>query len=188
MDARQIKKTSKFLSLILRHQPQTVGIKLDDAGWVDVDVLLQAVSEHNGPLSREALEEVVVSNDKQRFAFSDDGQRIRANQGHSVKIDLGYQAVQPPDVLYHGAPDKFVDAILKEGLKKMKRHHVHLHTDRETCLAVGQRRGRPVLLGIQAQAMFADGHEFFRSENGVWLTDHVPAQFIGVEPSEEESR
>ena len=178
MDEKERKKISKFLSLVLRHQPETIGIELDAAGWVDVDVLLPAMSYHNPDIARETLEEVVRTNDKARFAFSEDGTRIRANQGHSVEIDLGYQPALPPEILFHGTSQQFVESIAGEGLIKMKRHHVHLHVNVTTSTAVGQRRGKPVLLKVRALEMHQAGHKFFVTPNNVWLTDHVPASYI----------
>lgn len=180
MNTQTTKRISKFLSLVLRHQPQTIGIELDSSGWVDVAVLLTAMNEHPAgkPLSAEVLDEVVTSNDKQRFEFSPDRKRIRARQGHSVDVDLGYQPATPPETLLHGTPDRFVSSIRASGLKKMKRHHVHMHVDTETSLSVGARRGKPVLLKIRAGEMHQSGHKFFVTENNVWLTDHVPPEFI----------
>ncbi len=163
---------------MLRHEPEAIGIELDQSGWVEVETLLAALARAGKNISPEALDEVVATNDKQRFAFSDDGRRIRASQGHSVEVDLDYQPATPPETLYHGTPRQFVDAILREGLRKMQRHHVHLHTDIETSSAVGSRRGKPVLLQVAALKMHEAGHEFFVTPNGVWLTDHVPPEFI----------
>ncbi|MEK6249567.1 MAG: RNA 2'-phosphotransferase [Planctomycetales bacterium] len=148
MNERELKKKSKFLSLVLRHQPETIGIELDEAGWVDVDVLMSALASHSRGMSRAVLDEVVRTNDKQRFSFNEDSTCIRANQGHSVKIELGYELAAPPEVLFHGTPRQFVETIMEEGLKKMNRHHVHLHVDLETSTAVGRRRGKPVLLEV----------------------------------------
>ncbi|MCR9120134.1 MAG: RNA 2'-phosphotransferase [bacterium] len=178
MNEKERKKKSKFLSLVLRHQPEKIGIELDNAGWVSVDVLLAALSRHKRGMSRATLNEVVATNDKKRFAFSDDGKQIRASQGHSVEIELGYQPATPPEILYHGTPQQFTEIIAAEGLTKMKRHHVHLHLDIATSTAVGQRRGKPVLLAIRAIEMHNGGHEFFVTPNDVWLTDHVPPEFI----------
>jgi len=178
MNTNNTKRTSKFLSLVLRHQPEKIGIQLDEAGWVDVDVLLKAMAKHGKRISRETLDHVVETNDKRRFAYGDDGRRIRANQGHSVEVDLGYKTAQPPEILLHGTPDRFVADIMRDGLKKMKRHHVHLHTNEATATTVGSRRGKPVLLKIRAREMADNGHEFFVTPNDVWLTDSVPAEFI----------
>jgi putative RNA 2'-phosphotransferase len=178
MHEKYIRRTSKFLSLVLRHQPEKIGIRLDEAGWVDVDVLLEAMARRGKRISRETLENVVRTNDKQRFSLSEDGRRIRANQGHTVDVALGYATADPPEILLHGTPTRFLDAIRREGLKKMKRHHVHLHVDEATAIAVGTRRGKPVLLKVWARDMARRGHEFFVTPNNVWLTDHVPPEFI----------
>lgn len=178
MNEQNLKKKSKFLSWVLRHQPETIGIELDEAGWVEVDVLMAALTHHGRGMSRETLQTVVETNDKQRFSFNDDGTRIRANQGHSIEIELGYEPAVPPDLLYHGTPSQSVEAIRQGGLKKMKRHHVHLHLDIATSTAVGQRRGKPMLLVIKAGKMHRLGHDFFVTPNHVWLTDNVPAEFI----------
>ena len=178
MNPKTEKRTSKFLSLVLRHQPQTIGIELDEAGWVDVETLLTALGKHGKPISRDALEQVVRNNDKQRFAFSPDGNQIRANQGHSVEVELEYEPSTPPKFLLHGTPAKFVAAIRAGGLKKMNRHHVHLHASDEVATAVASRRGAPVLLRVRSEEMHRDGHEFFVSRNDVWLVDHVPANYI----------
>ncbi|MBN1911918.1 MAG: RNA 2'-phosphotransferase, partial [Pirellulales bacterium] len=171
MNEKTTKQISKFLSLVLRHQPEKIGIELDEAGWVDVDELLGAAAQHGMRISRETLDLVVHTNDKRRFSFSEDGRRIRANQGHSVEVDLGYEPADPPEVLLHGTPTRFVDTIRREGLKKMNRHHVHLHVNVATAAAVGARRGKPVLLRIRARQMAHDGHAFFVTPNDVWLTD-----------------
>jgi len=178
MDEKDTKRTSKFLSLVLRHQPEKIGIHLDEAGWVDVDVLLKAMARHGKQLSRETLDHVVRTNDKRRFSLSEDGRRIRANQGHSIEVELGYAPAEPPEILLHGTPTRFLDAIRREGLKRMKRHHVHLHVDEATATAVGTRRGKPVLLRVRARDMAGQGHEFFVTPNNVWLTDRVPPEFI----------
>ncbi|NNE01427.1 MAG: RNA 2'-phosphotransferase [Pirellulaceae bacterium] len=178
MNTKEQKKISKFLSLVLRHRPEKIGIALDDAGWVDVDVLLTAINQHSRALTLDQLECVVRENDKQRFIFSDDQQRIRANQGHSVPVDLDHESAVPPDVLLHGTPERFVAAIAKQGLEKMQRHHVHLHADSAVANAVGARRGKAVLLRIRSGEMHRAGHRFWVTPNQVWLVDHVPAEFI----------
>lgn len=180
MNNRSIVRTSKFLSLVLRHKPQTIGIQLDEAGWVKVDTLLEALNQHPAGkfISRETLNTVVANNDKQRFCFSDDGTRIRARQGHSVDVDLGYERAKPPETLFHGTPKQFVASIRESGLKKMNRHHVHLHADVETSRLVGARRGEPVLLTIHAGEMHRREYMFYVTENNVWLTDHVLVEFI----------
>ncbi|MNC25497.1 RNA 2'-phosphotransferase [compost metagenome] len=172
------KQTSKFLSLVLRHEPGKIGLNLDGQGWANVDELLQKLHAHGQVLDRGGLQDIVATCSKQRFALSDDGQRIRANQGHSITVDLGLVPVEPPPWLYHGTVSRFVGAIREQGLRPGERQHVHLSLDRETAHQVGARRGAPVILSVHAGRMHADGHVFHRSANGVWLTDHVPPQYI----------
>jgi putative RNA 2'-phosphotransferase len=181
VNEKETVKTSKFLSLILRHQPERVGLKLDGAGWVNVNELLEAMNRHGVSLSLEELKHVVATNDKRRFEFSADGLKIRASQGHSVEIDLQYQPEVPPEFLYHGTPEKFVESIRALGLNKGERHDVHLSPDAATATKVGQRRGRPVVLKIRAGDMHRAGHVFRRSANNVWLVEHVPVEFIEFE-------
>lgn len=176
MNADRTKQISKFLSLVLRHEPETVGLKLDEAGWVPVDELLDAVTAHGHRLSMEQLQEVVDTNDKKRFTIQDGF--IRANQGHSVPVDLQLPEAEPPEHLYHGTVPRFLERIREKGLLKGERHDVHLSPDRETALKVGQRRGLPYILTVKAKQMHADGFRFYLSANGVWLTDHVPPQYI----------
>jgi len=173
-------QTSKFLSLVLRHDPAKVGIVLDDAGWTDVAALLDALARHGHPLSRAELDDLVRTSDKQRYALSPDGARIRANQGHTVDVELDLPQATPPARLYHGTVAEFLDSIRAKGLVKGARHHVHMSADVETAKKVGGRRGKPVILVIRAEEMAAAGHVFFRSANGVWLTDHVPPMFLEV--------
>ena len=160
-------RVSKFLSLVLRHDPARIGITLDDAGWTDVDALLAACAAHGVAITRAQLDEVVATSDKKRYALSDDGARIRANQGHSVPVSLGLPASTPPEVLYHGTVDAALAGIRAEGIKKGSRHDVHLSADVETAEKVGGRRGKSVILTIRAGAMAEAGHVFYRSENGV---------------------
>lgn len=171
-------RTSKFLSLVLRHDPAKIGIVLDDAGWTDVATLLERLAAHGHALTRAELAEVVATSDKQRFALSPDGERIRANQGHSVEVELDLPQVVPPEKLYHGTVADFLDSIRAKGLIKGARHHVHMSADTETAAKVGGRRGKPVILIVRSGEMAAAGHVFFRSANGVWLTDHVPPAFL----------
>lgn len=173
-------RISKFLSLVLRHEPERIGITLDSAGWTDVDALIAACAKHGVEFSVAELEAVVANSDKQRFALTADGRRIRANQGHSVAVELELSPAAPPDVLYHGTVERFLAAILAQGLIKGERHHVHLAADLETANRVGARRGVPIVLGVRAAAMAAAGHAFFVSANGVWLTEHVPPAFLDV--------
>ncbi len=172
------RELSKFLSFVLRHQPQAIGLELGDGGWVSIAELLSALLRHGKPVERELLEQLVRSSDKQRFAFSADGSAIRANQGHSVPIDLGLASIAPPQWLFHGTVERFIMSIRRQGLLKGERHHVHLADTRELGLAVGRRRGKPLLLEVESARMAAEGHAFFRSQNGVWLTEHVPVRFI----------
>jgi putative RNA 2'-phosphotransferase len=171
-------RTSKFLSLVLRHDPARIGITLDEAGWTDVDGLLAAAAAHGVRLTRDELHELVAASDKQRFALSPDGARIRANQGHSVDVDLQLPPREPPERLYHGTVEAALDGIREHGLVRGARHHVHLSADVATATKVGSRRGAPVILTIRAADMHAAGHVFYRSENGVWLTEQVPPRFI----------
>jgi putative RNA 2'-phosphotransferase len=163
---------------VLRHEPGLIGISLDSAGWVSVEELLRACRAHGRALGLGELRAVVEANDKRRFSFSEDGSRIRANQGHSVPVELGYAAAEPPEVLYHGTVEKFLPSIMGEGLTRGARHHVHLSRDVETASKVGGRRGRPVVLKVESGRMHRDGHEFFLSANGVWLTERVPTEYL----------
>jgi putative RNA 2'-phosphotransferase len=180
MDAKRRVTVSKYLSKHLRHTPERLGLTLTPGGWVEVESLLAACAAEGFPVSEEELGEVVATSDKQRFAFDPSGLLVRANQGHSTPVDLQLEAVTPPDVLYHGTPAERVDVILTEGLKKMARHHVHLSATVESARTVGARRGRPVVLVVSAGAMSRAGLTFYRSANGVWLTDSVPPQFLRV--------
>ncbi len=178
-----LKPASKFLSLVLRHKPGDIGIVLDEQGWTDCQALIEAANRHGMKLDRATLEEIVRTSDKQRFALNPDGTRIRANQGHSVSVDLALAPQIPPEFLHHGTVGPFLDSIRRDGLQKGRRHHVHLSPDAATASKVGERRGKPIILRIRAAAMSAAGHEFFRSENGVWLADAVPPEFIEFPPS-----
>lgn len=171
-------RLSKFMSLVLRHQPKLAGLTLDEGGWADVDMLLAAMQRKGMVVDRALLERVVAENDKKRFSLSEDGKRIRANQGHSIPVDLGLPPLAPPELLYHGTARQYLASIRRDGLLKRKRHAVHLSPDAETAARVGQRHGEPVVLVIEAGKMAADGHLFYCSANGVWLTDHVPPAYI----------
>ncbi len=174
-------KLSKFLSLVLRHEPGKIGITLDPQGWVACEQLIAAATAHGMPFDQATLIEVVRTSDKQRFALSADGLRIRANQGHSIPVDLDLRAATPPAILYHGTVDRFLDPIRKVGLIKGERHHVHLSENLLTAEKVGERRGEPIILHVDAMAMAEAGFPFYRTENGVWLTDHVPPKFINFD-------
>ncbi len=171
-------RISKLLSLVLRHKPEHMGLVLDASGWVTVASVLQGFLDGGLPVTRSEIEDIVRESDKQRFAFSADGQSIRASQGHTVAVDLGYAPAVPPPTLFHGTVDKFLDSIRAQGLVRGQRHHVHLSANTETAVQVGSRRGRPVILHVDAGAMVAAGHLFFISANGVWLTEQVPPPFI----------
>ncbi len=173
-----IRKISKQMSYVLRHNPDAFGLSLDTRGWCKVSELLAAFKAKGTPVSRELLEEVVEKNDKKRFAFSEDGKKIRASQGHSIRIDLGYTPEVPPEILYHGTAKRNLDSIFKEGLQKRNRHHVHLSPDLDTAIKVGQRHGKVVVLKVKAKEMHDQGIEFYRSQNGVWLTEEVRPEFL----------
>ena len=174
MNKNNIKKISKFLSLLLRHNPQTIGLKLDTNGWADIDEIIE--KSKNIELNRALIDEVVAKNDKQRFVIKEN--KIRANQGHSIDVDLEFKSVTPPNMLYHGTATRFLDSIMKTGLTKQKRQHVHLSKEIATAIAVGKRHGKVVLLEIDSKKMFDNGYKFYLSENGVWLTDVVPVEYI----------
>jgi len=170
-------RTSKFLSYVLRHHPDAIGVELDAAGWIDIGVLLDALARHGRPLTRETLDRLVADGtDKKRLEVA--GDRIRAAQGHSVEVDLGLPPAPPPETLYHGTVAAVLDRIRAEGLRPQGRTHVHLSTDRETATRVGARRGRPVILTVDAAGMHRAGHAFYLAANGVWLTDAVPPQWL----------
>jgi len=181
MNEAQTVSTSKFLSLVLRHDPTALGITLDSNGWADVDELLALLNAKGKPLTREQLDHVVSTNPKKRFAFNDDGTRIRASQGHSIEIDLALTPITPPDILYHGTATRFLDSIFEKGLIPGSRQHVHLTLDVEMTLEVAKRHGKPALLIINAKAMSQAGHLFYCSENHVWLTENVPAQYLTLD-------
>ena len=177
-------RTSKFISLILRHDPAAAGVTLDAAGWADVDALLHGLGERGHPISRDDLLGIVRDDAKQRYVLSPDGRRIRANQGHSIEVELSLEEVTPPAVLYHGTGAKSVDAIRREGLRPMGRHHVHLSPDEASAHSVGKRHGKPVVFRVAAGEMAAGGVKFYRSANAVWLVDSVPPQFLAEIPSQ----
>lgn len=178
MTEAERKRVSKFLSLVLRHKPETIGINLDEQGWASTRTLLTKAHYKNLSLSMEQLKEVVETNDKKRFSFSEDYSKIRANQGHSLQVDLGLLPQEPPEILYHGTAVRNLPFIMKEGIQKRNRQHVHLSPDVPTAEKVGSRHGQPVVLQIRAAEMSRAGKKFFLSENGVWLTDEVTPDYI----------
>ncbi|MBL9147323.1 MAG: RNA 2'-phosphotransferase [Phycisphaerae bacterium] len=174
------RRISTFLSLVLRHDPAAIGMVLDSAGWVDVEELVACANRSGRALTREQVLEVVAANDKQRFALSEDCRRIRANQGHSISVDLGLVPIAPPEVLFHGTARHSLASILATGLHSVSRQHVHLSADVETALKVGRRHGTPVVLRVDTGRLHREGQQFFRSDNGVWLTSEIAAQYLAV--------
>ena len=170
-------KTSKYISLILRHKPDVIGITLDDHGWANVDELINGVSKKY-KLTMEVLEEIVETDDKQRYSFNDDKSKIRANQGHSINVDVELEEVKPPEYLWHGTGRKYLDGIMKDGLISKSRLYVHLSDKYSTAINVGKRHGDPVVLTVWAGDMYRDGYKFYRSKNGVWLVKHVPVEYF----------
>jgi putative RNA 2'-phosphotransferase len=182
MTEKDVVRLSKRMSNWLRHNPEAIGLTMDEAGWVLVDDLLAQAAAHGRAFSREQLEKVVAENNKKRFEFDDSGTLIRARQGHSVPVDLGYEPAEPPEVLYHGTARSSLALIRREGLLPMNRHAVHLSPDVETAVKVGSRHGKPAVLAVAAARMHADGHAFSVTGNGVWLTDAVPATYLSDVP------
>lgn len=175
--SKQLSEVSKFLSYVLRHQPDAIGITLDLEGWTDIAALIAAATNDGKQLDRDLIQTVVTTSDKKRFAISEDGLRIRAVQGHSTEsVDINYVEKVPPEFLYHGTATRFMEAIRKEGLLPGSRQYVHLSHDEQTALAVGQRHGKPVVLKLEALRMHQQGFKFYQSENGVWLVNDVPAE------------
>ena len=177
-------RLSKFISLVLRHNPGKIDLTLDPNGWADVDELIQKGNQFGFHFNRAMLEQVVAENDKQRFAFGPNGTKIRASQGHSIQVDLGLAPLSPPDVLYHGTATRFQGSILEKGLLARGRQYVHLSKDRETALKVGRRHGKPVVFIIKARDMECDGLKFYLSDNGIWLVEYVPVRYLQLETSE----
>lgn len=171
-------KISKFLSLVLRHKPETIDLELDENGWADTNFLIHGMLKANYSIDIKNLKDIVKSSDKQRFKFNDDFSKIRANQGHSINVDLKLEQKLPPEILFHGTATRNIDSIMQNGLLKQNRHHVHLSSDTETAEKVGMRYGKPIVLKIEAGKMSADGFEFYLSENGVWLTEKVDTKYI----------
>lgn len=178
MSEQKKKNISKFLSLILRHQPETINLRLDENGWANIDELISKSADVKIYFTSEELDEIVEMNDKKRFIFNKDKTKIRANQGHSIDIDLALKPQQPPEFLYHGTAMNNVDSILENGIEKRNRQYVHLSLDQETATKVGMRHGKPIILTIKTGEMFEDGILFYLSENNVWLTDFVDTKYI----------
>lgn len=169
-----------FLSLILRHKPETIGIKLDEHGWANVNELIEKINKSGRKIDLKTLEYIVENNNKKRYSFNEDKTLIRANQGHSIKVDVELKEAVPPDYLYHGTGEKYLDNILKTGIITKNRLHVHLSKDVETALDVGSRHGKPVILLIDAKSMYNDGQKFYLSENGVWLTSDISTKYFQI--------
>lgn len=178
MNEKERTRVSRFLSLVLRHKPQEIGLQLDGQGWTDVAELIDKAAAAGKIFTVQELEQIVATNDKQRFAYNEDRTRIRASQGHSIEVELQLEAANPPEQLYHGTVEKFLRAIQSQGLRKMNRHHVHMSKDRSTAEKVGDRRGEAIILTINSGDMSREGFDFYLSANGVWLTDHVPVKYI----------
>lgn len=177
MTNKDIESTSKYLSLILRHKPETIGITLDEHGWANVDELIEGVSKTH-PINLEILDIIVATDNKQRYSFNDDKTLIRANQGHSIPVDVDLAVVNPPEVLYHGTGEKFVESIDTQGLLPKSRLYVHLSADTDTAVKVGSRHGKPVIYRVLSGKMCRDGYVFYKSVNGVWLTKSVPVEYL----------
>ena len=178
INEKQLTHISKFLSLVLRHQPETIGIQLDSNGWADVNELIEKSNTNGITIDKETLHHIVETNSKKRFAFNDTLDKIRASQGHSVEIALGYENQKPPEILYHGTNLQVVQSILDKGIEKQSRQHVHLSNDLETAVKVGQRHGKPLVFKVLAEQMYNVNFQFYISDNGVWLTDYVPAKYL----------
>ena len=174
---KSIKETSKYISLILRHKPEVIGITLDEHGWANVSELIEGAG-HTHSLDMQMLEKIVASDEKQRYSFNEDKTLIRANQGHSVPVDVELEQVAPPEILWHGTGAKFVESINRSGLIAKSRLYVHLSSDYETAVNVGSRHGKPVVYKVHAKEMEQDGYIFYQSVNGVWLTKEVPKKYL----------
>ncbi|MEP3640049.1 MAG: RNA 2'-phosphotransferase, partial [Paracoccaceae bacterium] len=186
-EKKHLQKVSKLLAQVLRHTPEQLDLTPDPEGWVMVDVLLAALADHDLKTSQDQLIEIVRTSDKKRFTLSEAGDQIRAAQGHSIAVDLGVAAIEPPALLFHGTAETTVSAIMSDGLHPMSRQQVHLSGDHQTALKVGARHGAPVILNVAAGDMHRTGHAFYQADNGVWLTDHVPAQYLKIEESADSS-
>jgi len=178
MNETDKKRIGKFLSLVLRHQPETIGIELDEQGWANVKELIEKCKKHRYHFSMEDLIEIVETNDKKRYSFNEKRNKIRANQGHSIDINLALQPVEPPEYLYHGTAKRFLSSIREKGILKGTRQHVHLSKELDTAVKVGARHGKPAILTILSGQMYREGIQFYCSDNGVWLTDYIDVKYI----------
>lgn len=179
MDNKQLSVTSKFLSYVLRHEPQAIGLQLDSEGWANIESLIAGAAKSGINLNKSIIQAIISSSDKKRFSLSSDGKSIRAAQGHSAAgVNLQHTEKEPPEFLYHGTATRFLESIYQQGLQPGSRHHVHLSSDAKTAIAVGMRHGRAAVLKIAALKMYSQGFKFFQSENGVWLVESVPTDFI----------
>lgn len=171
-------KLSVFISLVLRHKPDAAGIELDEYGWANVDELIEGTKLTGRKIDIDILEEIVATDEKGRYSFSEDKSLIRANQGHSIPVDVELREQEPPEFLYHGTAERFLEDIQAEGLKPMSRLYVHLSEDVETATKVGKRHGKPVVLKVHSGEMFKESNRFYLSENGVWLTEFIPTRYL----------
>lgn len=178
---RKFNKLSRFISMILRHGPEIIDIELDEHGWCNVEELVKKMNAYGKKISKKVLEEIVAEDSKQRYSFNEDYTKIRANQGHSINVNIEFNEEIPPEFLYHGTVGKYLNLIFANGIKKMKRQFVHLSSDIETAKSVGKRRGTPIVIKINSAAMFKDGYIFYKSKNNVWLTEFVPREYISIE-------
>ncbi len=177
-------QVSRFLSYILRHAPESIGLTLDDQGWGEISKLIPLAQKNGTALTIELIKDVVKTNDKKRFAISEDGLFIRAVQGHSLKTTIDYQAITPPKILFHGTATRFIDSIFKQGLIPNGRQYVHLSQDHKTAVNVGDRHGKAIVLTVDSEKMFSEGFEFYQADNGVWLTLSVPVKYLKIDEKE----
>lgn len=177
-----LKDISKYMSLILRHKPEVIGITIDEHGWANVDELIAGIAKDN-KFNMAILEEIVKADEKQRYSFNEDKTLIRANQGHSIPVDVELDEVEPPKYLWHGTGEKYVTSIDQQGLIPKSRLYVHLSKEEDTAVKVGKRHGKPVLYHVKAKQMHDDGYKFYLSVNGVWLTKEVPVQYLEKNPT-----
>lgn len=178
MSRKNLINDSKFLALVLRHQPEKIGLTLDEHGWADIDTLLSCLQSHHKNISREELNEIVSTDNKKRYTISEDGKKIRAAQGHSIQVDLQLTPKEPPASLFHGTAERFLNSIMRDGLLPRSRNYVHLSADVDTAILVGKRHGKPAILELDVQAMKNDGKVFYQAENGVWLTEKVEPKYL----------